>query len=406
MSNICRQSEIDDVNSGPEVSPAEKEELAVLLLAPTGGDALITSELLQRHGFFPEICPDLHSLCARLKRPAGVLIVAEEGVASPHLPLLQKKLEEQEAWSDIPMILLGGAGSNEQTSAEAYRYFGGANINFLERPLRLITLVSTLRAAIRARMKQYQVRDLILQQKQYVENLTRTNQELDRKNRELEQFAYVASHDLQEPLRTVVTFCQMIETRLKGESDARNLLRYLSEAALRAKQLVSDLLSYSRVGAVERKLDWVDMNVAASQAAVNLKALLDESKAVVTQDNLPRLLGDPMHMTQLFQNLIGNAIKFKRETPPRVHLSCAMKKAQGREEWLFSVRDNGTGIDPQYWEKIFVIFQRLNTHQQGTGIGLAICRKIVEFYNGRIWVDSKPGEGSTFYFSMPKDEWP
>jgi PAS domain S-box-containing protein len=232
------------------------------------------------------------------------------------------------------------------------------------------------------------------------EKLKETLADLARSNEELEQFAYVASHDLQEPLRMVSSYTQLLARRYQGrlDADADEFIAFAVDGANRMQRLITDLLAYSRVGTRGKKFEPTDLAAALGAALVNLKAAIGESGAVVTHDPLPALMADRTQMTQLFQNLVANAIKFHGQEPPRIHISAKRKE----NEWEFSVRDDGIGIDPQYAERIFAIFQRLHTREEypGTGIGLAICKKTVERHGGRIWVESQPGTGSTFHFTI------
>ncbi len=242
----------------------------------------------------------------------------------------------------------------------------------------------------------------VTERKQAEEKLKLTLGDLERSNKELEQFAYVASHDLQEPLRMVSSYTQLLARRYQGklDADADEFIAYAVDGANRMQGLINDLLAYSRAGTRAKGLGPADCTAVLDQALANLKAAIEQSGAVVTHDPLPTVTADKLQLVQLFQNLIGNAIKFHVEAPPRVHVSA---EKQGNE-WVFSVRDNGIGIDPKYAERIFVIFQRLHTREEypGTGIGLAICKKIVDRRGGRIWAESQPGMGAAFYFTIPK----
>jgi signal transduction histidine kinase len=233
--------------------------------------------------------------------------------------------------------------------------------------------------------------------------LRQANAELARSNNDLQQFAYVASHDLQEPLRMVASFTQLLQKRYQGQLDAQadRYIHFAVDGATRMQGLINDLLAYSRVGSQSRPLQQVSTEEALEKALQNLGEAVRESRATVTHGPLPRLRGDLTQLTQLFQNLVGNALKFRGPAPPQVHVG-ARRDAEGKG-WVFSVQDNGIGIDPRYLERIFVIFQRLHTKQEhpGSGIGLAICRRIVERHGGRLWAESEPGKGSVFHFTLP-----
>lgn len=228
------------------------------------------------------------------------------------------------------------------------------------------------------------------------------NYALSRSNAELEQFAYLASHDLQEPLRMVSSYVQLFAKRYEGQVDekAQRYIRYAVEGAERMQTLISALLEYSRVGR-QTQAGPVDAESALDQALSNLRPSLEESQAQVTRVPLPKVVAEHGQLVQVFQNLLGNALKFaRREEPPQVHVGAILKGNQV----LFSVRDNGIGIDPQFQERIFVIFQRLHSRSEypGTGIGLSICKKVVERFGGQIWVESDLGRGATFFFTLPK----
>jgi PAS domain S-box-containing protein len=245
------------------------------------------------------------------------------------------------------------------------------------------------------------VRD-ITERKRAEEELVKTLENLKRSNAELEQFAYVASHDLQEPLRMVSNYMNLIERRYKDklDKDAEEFIGFAVDGAKRMQTLINDLLSFSRVGSRGKPFEPTPLETILSEALSNLQITIEDTKAEITHDPLPTIMGDKVQMVQLFQNLISNAIKFKNnENNPRVHISAKQKE----KEWIISVKDNGIGIDPQYAERIFIIFQRLHNREDypGTGIGLAVCRKIVERHGGKIWVESEKGKGATFYFTIP-----
>jgi len=233
------------------------------------------------------------------------------------------------------------------------------------------------------------------------EELKQAIEALKLSNRDLEQFAYVASHDLQEPLRMVSSFTQLLARRYQGrlDKDADEFIAYIVAGARRMQALINDLLTYSRVDTRGESFEPIDSEATLDQAIANLRVAIEEGEAVITHDPLPPLVADNSQIVQLFQNLLGNAIKFRGKEPPRIHVSAR----QENNEWVFSFRDNGIGIAPEYFDRVFVIFQRLHGREEypGTGTGLAICNKIVERHGGRIWVESELNKGSTFYFAIP-----
>ena len=241
----------------------------------------------------------------------------------------------------------------------------------------------------------------ITERKRTQELLEQQTEELARSNSELEQFAWVASHDLQEPLRMVASYTQLLSKRYKGKLDpeADEFIAFAVDGAVRMRRLINDLLELSRVGTRTKDFKATDCEAVYNRTLLNLQGLVEESGALVTRDPLPTVMGDETQLGQLFQNLIANAIKFRGDDQLAVHVGAERKDGQ----WVFGVRDNGIGIDPKYAERIFVVFQRLHDkgHTPGTGIGLAVCKKIVERHGGRIWVESVPDEGATFYFTVP-----
>ena len=231
--------------------------------------------------------------------------------------------------------------------------------------------------------------------------VTRQTEELSRSNRELEQFAYVASHDLQEPLRMVSSYVALLGRRYGGELDERadKYIHFAVDGANRMQRLIHDLLAYSRVGTQGAELTPTDTAPVLRETLSNLELAIEDSEAQVVFSDLPSVMGDPSQLRQLFQNIIGNALKFRSESRPRVELDA---KRDG-DQWTFSIRDNGVGFDQRYAERVFGVFKRLhrNADIPGTGIGLAICQRIIDRHGGRIWAESKLGEGSCFYFTLP-----
>ena len=244
------------------------------------------------------------------------------------------------------------------------------------------------------------IQDLTERKKAEAE-IARYTRELERSNAELEQFAYVASHDLQEPLRMVSSFTQLLARRYRGRLDATadEFIAQAVDGARRMQGLIRDLLKYSRVGTKEKPFALVGCDEVLTAVLGNLRVAIEESRARVTREPLPTVDGDAIQLGQLFQNLIANAIKFRAVEPPRVHVGAAREDGH----WLFSVRDNGIGLDPEHLEHAFEIFKRFHRHEgySGTGIGLAICKRIVEKHGGKIWLDSRPGQGTVVYFSVP-----
>ena len=244
----------------------------------------------------------------------------------------------------------------------------------------------------------------ITDRKRAEETLKMTAAELARSNSELEQFAYVASHDLQEPLRAVGGCVQLLKRKYQSQLDAAadELIAHSVDGVTRMQTLINDLLAYSRVGTRAKPFEPTNCATILKHALDNLQMAIQESAAVITSDPLPIVNADATQLTQLFQNLIGNAIKYRDHRRPEIHVGITGNQT----DWIFSVRDNGIGIEPQYYERVFKVFQRLHQRREysGNGIGLAICKKIVERHGGQIWVESRVGEGSAFYFRISKQE--
>jgi PAS domain S-box-containing protein len=244
----------------------------------------------------------------------------------------------------------------------------------------------------------------VTEHKNFERKLQENADELERSNGDLQQFAYLASHDLQEPLRAVAGCVQMLGERNVGKLDERSseLMRHAIDGAKRMQALINDLLAYSRVGSKGISKTWIDSRAVVEKALRQVDAAIVEGNAKITVDPLPKIFADPVQLAQLFQNLIANGIKFHGPQRPEIRISA--EEASG--ETIFSIRDNGIGISPEYHDRLFVLFQRLNRRKDysGTGVGLAICKKIVERHGGRIWIESQPGEGANFRFTIPAGE--
>jgi signal transduction histidine kinase len=294
---------------------------------------------------------------------------------------------------DIPMIVVSGA-LGDVTAVECIKQ--GATDYVLKDGL------ARLPEVVRRALREKHERGL---RQQAEKDLAQKADELARSNADLEQFAYVASHDLQEPLRMVAAYTQLLSERYqeKLDPDADKFIGYAREGALRMQVLIQDLLAFSRVGRKQSALTNLDCNEVLREVRQTLEAAMQESGAVLTSSDLPSVWADRTQMAQLFQNLIGNAIKFRGEKPPVISVQAEKVAEKESEHWLFRVTDNGIGIAPEYADNIFVVFQRLHarTEYPGNGIGLAICKKIVERCGGKIWVESQVDGGATFKFTLP-----
>jgi signal transduction histidine kinase len=371
------------------------QDLRVLVLAPWGRDARVICEVLQRAGLRAERCASVEALGQELPAGAGAVVLTTEALGGDQIQALVQVVDRQPVWSAVPFVLLTGGGASTRTSLrQLERLEQLKTITLLERPVRKVTLVSAVQGALRLRRRQYEIRD-------YVAERQHREGQLQRANADLQQFAYVASHDLQEPLRMVTSYLQLLAQRYHAQldADAQEFIGYAVEGAQRMQTLILDLLAYSRVETQDAEWTETDSAAVLELALSDLRLTVAESGAVVTHDPLPTVRAVAGQLRQVFENLISNALKFRGPEPPRIHLAA---QRQGTE-WVFSVRDTGIGLDPTQAERIFQMFQRLHTRKEypGTGIGLAICKRIVERHGGRIWVESTPGQGATFFFTLP-----
>ena len=365
-------------------------QLRVLHVEDNELDAELVSEALRKGGFSASVVvvQEEAEFVAQLLSHHPEVVIADynlpQWTGMEALDVLRSK------GLDIPLILVSGA-LGDVTAVECIKR--GATDYVLKDAL------ARLPEAIRRALQEKRVLRL---RREAEEDLARKVEELARSNAELEQFAYVASHDLQEPLRMVAAYTQLLGERYRGKLDenADKFIGYASEGALRMQTLIQDLLAFSRIGRNGAALGHVDCGAVMEEVLLSLGPAMEETGALVTHTALPVVWADRSQMVQVFQNLIGNAIKFRGEDP-----AISVQAEKAGEQWLFSVSDNGIGIAPEYAENIFVVFQRLHarTEYPGNGIGLAICKKIIQRYGGKIWVEPRAGHGSIFKFTMPGD---
>jgi signal transduction histidine kinase len=381
-------------------------EVRILLLAPYGRDERRITEALSHSEITPVICKDTDVLLEHLQEGAAAAIIAQEALSAVALAKFAEWLALQPPWSDVPFIVVTCGGiPNPATVRNSHELERLGNVTLLDRPLRPDTVRSCLRVAMRARQRQYGAR-------RHQENLSVAI-------RDLEQFAYSASHDLREPLRTVAIYSELVASRYAPALDEQGLtfLGYIQSAAGRMEMLVRDLLAYTQAAGPD---EGAPVAVSAADqlmvALGNLRAAIDRTRSIITFGALPPVQAKPFHLQQLFQHLVANAIKYRRTNKESQHMERArihIAAVHEDTQWTFAVSDNGIGIEPRFQQQIFGIFKRLHTNDSydnrdpakdmgaGTGIGLAICQKIVERYGGRIWVESELGQGSTFFFTIP-----
>ncbi|HWY21699.1 MAG TPA: ATP-binding protein [Candidatus Acidoferrum sp.] len=372
-----------------ESSAQPGPKLRALLVEDNALDAALVVRALYKGGFdvSAHIVQDEAAFTQALRTQRPEIVLADYNL--PNWKGMESLNVLRREGLDIPMILVSGA-LGDVTAVECIRQ--GATDYVLKDSL------ARLSEVVRRALREKDERSL---RHRMEEDLARKVDELARSNADLEQFAYVASHDLQEPLRMVTAYTQLLAERYRGKLDenADKYIGYASEGAQRMQVLIQDLLAFSRVGRNNAGIGSVDCNAVMADVLQTLAPAIQESGAVITHDALPAVWADRTQLAQVFQNLVGNAIKFRGKEPPVVSVQ-AEKTAQ---RWQFSVSDNGIGIAPEFAENIFVVFQRLHarTEYPGNGIGLAICKKIVERNGGKIWVESRAGSGSSFKFTLP-----
>jgi signal transduction histidine kinase len=361
----------------------------VLLVEDSPDDAELNVSQLRRGGFAVscDTVQTAEDFTRQVRAHPYQIILADYNL--PHWRGIEALDVLRREGLDIPLIMVSGA-LGDVLAVECIKQ-GATDYVLKDSLARLV--VSVGRA-----LEEKKLRD---QAKLAEIELARKVEELARSNQDLEQFAYVASHDLQEPLRMVAAYTQLLAERYRGklDADADKFIGYAVEGALRMQTLIQDLLAFARVGRNGISGKTSDCNRVVQEATLNLRTAIDESSATVTFDSLPKVAAEHSQMLQLFQNLIGNALKFRGPQPPTVRVESERVGTQ----WQFTVADNGIGIAPEHKEVIFAIFQRLHTRGEysGNGVGLAICKKIIEHYGGKIWVHSEPGHGCTFHFTLP-----
>lgn len=365
--------------------------MRVVILAPIGRDATLLAGSLSASDIDTAIAGDVAALIQMMGEGVGCAIVAEEALTRESVEALKGWLTEQPPWSDTPFIILtfsGRATRNSHRKWEELQALG--NVTLIERPVRSDTAQSSVRFALRARMRQYEIRS--------------RQEALIQANADLEQFAHSASHDLREPLRSMGIYSELLLRRYANSLDASGIecLNAIRAGAGRMDALLHDLLAYAHASSISDGLvEPVDAMIPLRAALENLDGAIRESDANIIIGNMPVVRMHESHLAQVFQNLIGNAIKY-RKANEQAEIQLSARKTG--THWTFCIADNGIGVPAASSETIFGIFKRLHSNRDysGTGMGLAICKRIVERYHGRIWVESEAGQGARFYFSVPE----
>lgn len=361
-----------------------------MVFAPTGRDTHLLTVTLRERGVHVEPCGSVEQLLQLVGEGASAAIITEEVLSLSGLDQLRNWLEQQPTWSDMPIIVLSTSGyASRATAKRAEELLVLGNITLLERPVRPETIGLAARAAIRARQRQYQMRD-------------RENT-LTLMNEDLQQFAFSVSHDLQEPIRNIAVYSELLKRRLASSLNEDNgaFLNFINTGAKRLEVLVRDLLTYTRlINSPEEAITSIEAETALAEAMGGLAEAIRSSNAQITWVPLPKVSVRPFHLQEVFQNLLSNAIKYRSPEPPRIEITVSNRNSF----WQFRLKDNGIGIAPAYKDHIFGLFKRLHRNDElsGTGIGLALCKRIVERYGGAIWVESGEAAGSTFCFTLPE----
>jgi len=363
--------------------------------APYGRDAAMICQVLVRSGITARICATIEEVCTNLEGNPGAVLISDEALTPSKISALSRVLSLQPPWSDVPLIITTSGGEATAGSRKRLEILGPlGNFSLLERPLKTATLVSAVQSAIRARRRQYQLQAHVVERERLV-------QELERSNEDLAQFAHVVSHDLQAPIRMVKIFSELLAERYRSQLDstADEFIDTIQEGVSAMEALVRTLLNYATVGQGPMTRERVGLESIVHAVVTTLQPAIEEAKAEISHSYLPTVQCDGVLLQQLVQNLVSNALKYAGSGTPRVKITAK----ESEKEWTVSVHDNGPGIPADSQESIFMPLKRLHGGEiSGTGMGLAVCKKIVERHGGRIWVESRPGTGSTFFFTLPR----
>jgi signal transduction histidine kinase len=380
-------------------------EERVLIRAPVGADAFNTSRVLESAGFTTVNCGSLDDVAHALLVGCGALLLTEEAVIRNDVTRLRDALLHQPKWSDVPIILITTGGHTTAASTTAVNLLGAqCNLTLLERPLRTVTLTAVLTSALRSRRRQYEVRNLILERDELLASLERRVDErtarLQQIVEELEAFSYSVSHDLRAPLRALDAYAQALleDCGHALSGDARGYAEKIARSAQRMDHLTQDLLTYTRVSRHGVPLKRVELDAVLHDVLHTYPSITRWTEKITVRGPLPAVLGHGPSLMQCFSNLLDNAFKFT--SPLRAPRVVVRAETTGNGRTRVWVDDNGIGIDPAHHERIFGIFERVNTTADGTGIGLAIVRRAVERMGGRVGVESVPGHGSRFWFEL------
>jgi two-component system, sensor histidine kinase and response regulator len=378
-----------------DTAPGAAQTILVVDDLPANLEA--AARFLTHHGYRVAVAQDGEDAIERAALVHPDLILLD--VMMPGLDGFEtcRRLKASPASSHIPVIFMTALA---ETPDKLTGFSVGA-VDYVTKPLDVAEVIARMRLHLTLHQLQRRVEARNASLREEIAAHERTQAALRRSNIELEQLAYVASHDLQEPLRMIASYLQLVEERYRDrlDDDGREFIGFAVDGAKRLQKLINDLLHYSRLVSKERPLQQTPCTEVLALALRNLHVAVQESQAIVTHDELPLLAADQTQLVQLFQNLIGNAIKFRSGPGPKVHVGAR----HDGDAWHFTISDDGIGIAPAHFERVFVLFQRLHSRSRydGTGIGLTLCKKIVERHGGRIWVSSLPGEGTTFHFTLP-----